>query len=99
MSLLTVRRAVVPCQVVRRPGLGLGSPQRLAVSLVAGLQAAWACQRSLRRPALLALLGVGLVAGCAAYAAPAVATAGLILAGSTGQLGLLAGALQSIGLT
>lgn len=72
---------------------------RLAVSLAAGLQVAWALRRCLGRRGWLALLGVGLLAGCAAYAAPALATAGLGLLGSASQLGVLADSLRALGLT
>src|SRR5215207_3228471 len=86
-----VQMEEVSASALHQPSPQVRSAQRLAVSVVAGLQAAWTCRRSFGRSSLLALLAVGLVVGCAAYAAPAVATAGLVLAGSAGQLGLLSG--------
>ena len=73
-------------------------PRRLALTASAGLQAAawWLRSCARRRPVLTSVLAALLV-GVVAFAAPALATTFLGLAGSTGPLNWLAGSLRPDG--
>jgi hypothetical protein len=77
------------------PLAGPMPPQRLALTISAGLQAAawWLRNSARRRPVLTSVL-VALLVGGVAFAAPALAAALLGLAGSAGQLHRLAGWLR-----
>ena len=66
------------------------SPDRLAVSLAAGLQAAaWWLRRAAQRRPLLSVAGVALLVGLAVLAAPLLTSSAFRLAASAGQLGAL----------
>ena len=66
------------------------SPDRLALSLAAGLQAAaWWLRRAAQRRPLLSVAGVALLVGLAVLAAPLLASSAFRLAASAGQLGAL----------